>query len=151
MKALVQRVLKASLTVGDKPVSKIGPGLVCYLGVGETDQEKDTVWLARKVAGLRIFEDDEGKMNLSAIQAKGEILVVSQFTLYGSVRKGSRPSFTKAKEPQTANEMYEQFCDELKKHGIYKVAKGVFAADMTIEQTNQGPVTIMIDTEEAKN
>lgn len=150
MKALVQRVSQACLSVDNKIVSKIGPGLVCYLGVGQNDQEKDLVWLARKVAGLRIFADEDGKMNLSAIQAKGEILVVSQFTLYGGVRKGYRPSFTKAKEPEAASKMYNKFCEELKKHGIFKVARGVFAADMTIEQTNQGPVTIMIDTDEAK-
>ena len=150
MKALVQRVEKATLSVDQKIISEIDSGMVCYLGVGEADQEKDIIWLARKVAGLRIFEDKAGKMNLSAIQAEKEILVVSQFTLYGSVRKGYRPSFTRAKAPEVANQMYEQFCDELSKNGIVKVAKGVFAADMTIEQINRGPVTIMIDTQDAK-
>ncbi len=146
MKALVQRVNKASLSVNGVLISEISKGLVCYLGIGKGDTEKDLLWLVKKVSGLRIFSDENGKMNLSIKDLNLEILVVSQFTLYGDVKKGFRPSFIEAELPDVANKMYEQFCSELEKVGIKKVSKGVFGADMLISQENTGPVTIMIDS-----
>ncbi len=150
MRALVQRVNKARLLVEEREVSYIGYGMVCYLGVGRGDDEKQLIWLARKVAGLRIFPDKEGKMNLSAIDIGADILCVSQFTLYGDVRNGYRPGFSQAEKPDVALKMYDDFCNELEKLGVKKVAKGIFAADMTIEQENQGPVTLMLDTDARK-
>lgn len=146
MKALVQRVDKAVLTVDNNLISEISQGLVCYLGIGKGDTEENLKWLARKVAGLRIFADENGKMNLSVLDKSLEILVVSQFTLYGDIRRGFRPSFIEAELPEIANKMYEKFCEELTEIGVKKVAKGVFGADMHINQYNSGPVTIMIDT-----
>lgn len=146
MKALVQRVSRAELSVEGTTVSSISAGLVCYLGVGRGDSESEMKWLARKVAGLRIFPDTEGKMNLAATTIGAEILVVSQFTLFGDIRNGFRPSFISAEAPQPAEKMYEKFCLELEALGVKKVARGIFAADMLIDQVNQGPVTIMIDT-----
>ena len=146
MKALVQRVDKAVLTVDNNLVSEISKGLVCYLGIGKGDTEENLKWLARKVAGLRIFADENGKMNLSVLDKGLDILVVSQFTLYGDIRRGFRPSFIDAELPEIANKMYEKFCAELSEIGVKKVAKGVFGADMHINQYNSGPVTIMIDT-----
>ncbi len=148
MKALVQRVENAALSVDNKLVSEIGKGLVCFLGVGKGDSEADLKWLAKKVAGLRIFEDENGKMNLSAKDQGFDILVVSQFTLYGDIRNGYRPSFINAELPDIANKMYENFCVELSNLGIKKVAKGVFGAHMHIIQHNSGPVTIMLDSKE---
>ncbi len=146
MKALIQRVDKASLSVDNKLISEISKGLVCYLGIGKGDTEENLKWVAKKTAGLRIFQDENGKMNYSALDLGYDILVVSQFTLYGDIRRGYRPSFIDAELPEKANEMYEKFCSELSLIGIKKVAKGVFGADMHIEQSNSGPVTIMIDT-----
>ncbi|PKL40934.1 MAG: D-tyrosyl-tRNA(Tyr) deacylase [Candidatus Riflebacteria bacterium HGW-Riflebacteria-1] len=146
MKAVVQRVKKACLSVDGELISSIETGLVCYLGVGKGDNEKDLAWLARKVAGLRIFPDADSKMNLSLLDCSYEALVVSQFTLYGNVKKGFRPSFIDAEDPERARILYEDFCSELVKAGVSKVAKGVFAADMLIEQENSGPVTIIIDS-----
>lgn len=148
MKALVQRVNKANLKVDDKLISEISKGLVCYLGIGKGDNESDLLWLAKKVAGLRVFPDENGKMNLSAKDLGYDILVVSQFTLFGDVKKGFRPSFINAELPDIANQMYEKFCEELLNLGIKKVSKGVFGADMQIYQENSGPVTIMIDSKE---
>ena len=149
MKAVVQRVRNASLSVDGRQVSTIGEGLVCYLGVGRGDTDQDLSWLTRKVAGLRIFPDSEGKMNLSLLDCGYEILVVSQFTLFGNVRKGFRPSFIEAEEPELAREMYDKFCVEIARTGLKKVARGVFAADMLIEQVNCGPVTILLDSRQA--
>ena len=146
MKALIQRVDQASLTVDNKLISEISKGLVCYLGIGKGDTDENLKWLAKKTAGLRIFPDEMGKMNYSILDKGYEILVVSQFTLYGDIRRGYRPSFTDAELPEKANEMYEQFCSELTSLGVKKVAKGVFGADMHINQSNSGPVTIMLDT-----
>ena len=142
MKTVVQRVNNAKLSVENKLVSEISKGLVCYLGVGKGDTEEDMKWLAKKVAGLRIFSDENGKMNLSVKDLNYEILVVSQFTLYGDVKRGYRPSFIEAELPELANKLYEKFCDELQDLGVKKVAKGIFGADMTIS-----PVTIIIETE----
>lgn len=148
MKALVQRVDKATLKVDDKLISEISKGLVCYLGIGKGDNESDLLWVAKKVAGLRVFPDENGKMNLSSKDLDYDILVVSQFTLFGDVKKGFRPSFINAELPDIANQMYEKFCEELLNLGIKKVSKGVFGADMHIYQENSGPVTIMIDSKE---
>ena len=150
MKALVQRVEKANLKVDNLLISEISKGLVCYLGIGKGDNETDLKWLSKKVAGLRVFPDKQGKMNLSVLDLNLDILVVSQFTLYGNVKKGFRPSFIDAELPDIANKMYEKFCDELVTLGVKKVSKGVFGADMHISQENSGPVTIMIDTKEKK-
>ncbi|MDD2998817.1 MAG: D-tyrosyl-tRNA(Tyr) deacylase [Erysipelotrichia bacterium] len=146
MKAIVQRVRQASLSVDGQLVSEIQNGLVCYLGVGRGDSDKEMLWLARKVAGLRIFSDQDGKMNLSVKDCDYEILVVSQFTLFGDIRNGFRPSFIEAEAPAEAERMYERFCSELESAGIKKVAHGVFGADMQISQLNNGPVTIILDT-----
>jgi D-tyrosyl-tRNA(Tyr) deacylase len=139
------------LKVKGKTISETGFGLVCYLGVARGDTQKDLIWLARKVSGLRIFPDSDGKMNLSALDVGGEILCVSQFTLFGDIRNGYRPGFSAAEEPETARKMYEKFCKQLEENGISKVGNGIFGADMLIEQQNQGPVTIMIDSREKKN
>ncbi|MFZ2957427.1 MAG: D-aminoacyl-tRNA deacylase [Candidatus Ozemobacteraceae bacterium] len=146
MKAVVQRVESCVLSVDGKEISRIGAGLVCYLGVGTGDSETDLVWMVKKVAGLRIFPDEAGKMNLSAIERGFSILVVSQFTLFGDARRGFRPSFTEAEAPEKANILYEKFLSMLKEAGIDNVAGGIFGADMTIAQTNRGPVTILLDS-----
>ncbi len=146
MKAVVQRVNEAALAVDNQPVSCIKAGLVCYLGVGRGDTDKECHWLARKIAGLRIFPDQAGKMNLSVMDCGLEIMVVSQFTLFGDVRNGFRPSFIEAEAPEPAEKMYIKFCEELAKLGVKKVARGVFGGDMLISQANQGPVTIILDS-----
>ncbi|NLM18178.1 MAG: D-tyrosyl-tRNA(Tyr) deacylase [Candidatus Riflebacteria bacterium] len=151
MKTVVQRVSNASLRVDGQLISSISKGLVCYLGVGKGDTEDTVKRMARKVAGLRIFSDNEGKMNLSAKDCSYEIMAVSQFTLYGDVKKGFRPSFIGAEEPEQAKLLYECFCKELESLGIQKVARGIFGADMHIEQNNSGPVTIIIEMPAADN
>ncbi|PKL47281.1 MAG: D-tyrosyl-tRNA(Tyr) deacylase [Candidatus Riflebacteria bacterium HGW-Riflebacteria-2] len=148
MKAVIQRVKSACLSVEGKLVSEIGDGMVCYLGVGKGDTDDDLRWLVKKTAGLRIFPDGEGRMNLSLLDCGFEILVVSQFTLYGNVKKGFRPSFIEAEDPESARLMYERFCSELAATGLKKVATGIFAADMLIEQVNNGPVTIVLDSKQ---
>ena len=150
MKTVVQRVSEAVLSVDGKEVSRIGRGLVCYLGVGQGDEEKDLDWLAKKTARLRIFPDGEGRMNLSAVDEGLAILVVSQFTLYGDIRNGYRPGFSAAEEPAKAQEMYGKFMAKLREYGIPDVAGGVFGADMTIAQCNRGPVTILLDSRDGR-
>jgi len=145
MRAVVQRVAKASVMVNDEIVGKIGRGLLILLGVGEDDSEDDIVWMANKIAGLRIFPDKEEKMNLSAIDLKLDVLVVSQFTLYGTVKKGFRPSFTSSAPPEKGEQYYEKLVKEIEKFGLH-VEKGVFGAMMDVELVNQGPVTILIDS-----
>lgn len=127
-------------------VSAIEEGLVCYLGIAVGDTPKDLEWLAKKVAGLRIFPDSDGKMNLSAASLSLSIMVVPQFTLFGDIRNGYRPSFSGAEAPSVAADIYEQFMKELAKLSVSKVCGGVFGADMTIEQVNRGPVTIILDS-----
>ncbi len=146
MKFVAQRVLRARLSVNGKPVSEIGHGLVVYFGVRAGDGEAEAKKCAAKLAALRIFRDGEGKMNLSVRDVKGEILFVSQFTLYGDARKGNRPSFTEAERPERAEALYRLAAEELEGCGV-PVSLGVFGADMTIEQTNDGPVTIIYETE----
>jgi D-aminoacyl-tRNA deacylase len=146
MRALVQRVNQAEVTVEGKAISSIGTGLLILLGVKEGDSEAEAAYLADKVSGLRIFEDEAGKMNLSVEQVGGEILVVSQFTLYGDCRKGRRPSFTEAAAPEKAEALYLVFAQAMRDRGL-KVATGVFGARMQLTLTNNGPVTLLLDTE----
>lgn len=145
MRAVVQRVSQASVTVEGKVVSTIGPGLLVLLGVGRDDARADLEYLAEKVVGLRVFEDEQGKMNRGLLEAGGELLVVSQFTLFGDVRKGKRPSFTDAMEPERANAMYQEFCGACRGLGA-KVSEGVFRADMKVALINDGPVTLLLDS-----
>ncbi len=147
MKAVIQRVKYASVTVDGELISKIDKGYLVLLGVMDDDTKADAEILARKTATLRVFEDDEGKMNLDVKQIDGEILAVSQFTLCADVKKGNRPSFIRSGEPSRANELYEYYCDELLKNGVKNVCKGVFGADMKVELLNDGPVTILYDSE----
>ncbi|NLO90254.1 MAG: D-tyrosyl-tRNA(Tyr) deacylase [Clostridia bacterium] len=145
MRAVVQRVVKGEVHISGEKTASIGKGLVVLLGVGGDDTEKDVDYLAEKVANLRIFEDDQGKMNLSCCDIGGEVLVVSQFTLYGDYRKGRRPSFTAAAGPQRANYLYEYFVEKLKEFGI-KVETGKFREEMLVEIHNYGPVTMLLDS-----
>ena len=144
MKFVAQRVSQASLTVDAKPVSDIGRGLVVYFGVKTGDTEQQAVKCAEKIAHLRVFEDDAGKMNLSVKDVGGEVLFVSQFTLYGDVRKGNRPSFIEAERPERADKLYLYAADKLREQGI-SVKLGVFGAHMVIDQINDGPVTIIYE------
>ncbi len=143
MKAVVQRVASASVKVDGEIIGSINMGLLVYLGVGKDDIQKDVEFFANKIANLRIFEDENGKMNLSALTLKYDILVVSQFTLYGDVKKGFRPSFQDAAEKDAANSLYELLVEKLKERGL-KVETGVFQAMMEVESINDGPVTILI-------
>lgn len=144
MKFVAQRVASAALCVSGELVSEIGRGLVVYLGVRTGDSEKQAEKAMEKIAALRIFEDEAGKMNLSVRDVKGEVLLVSQFTLYGDARKGNRPSFTEAERPERADALYEHAVAHLRSLGV-PVQTGVFGADMQIEQHNDGPVTIIYE------
>ena len=145
MKAVVQRVKRTSLSVDGKLISEIPFGLTVFLGVKTGDTEKDGAYLAKKIAWLRIFEDENGKMNLSVKDVGGEVLLVSQFTLYGDASHGNRPSFTLAARPEIAEPLYEYTVEQLRSYGV-TVKKGVFGADMQIEQHNDGPVTILLES-----
>lgn len=145
MRAVVQRVRKSSVTVEDKITGQIDKGLMVLIGVEDGDDEKDAVYIADKITGLRIFEDAEGKMNLSVQEIRGEILAVSQFTLLGDARKGRRPSFTKAAQPQQADDLYRKVINSVKEKGLH-VEEGVFRAEMLVEIHNDGPVTILLDS-----
>jgi D-tyrosyl-tRNA(Tyr) deacylase len=147
VRAVLQRVTRAGVTVDAERVAEIGPGLMILLGVGQGDVEQTCRALASKVARLRIFEDDQGRMNRSLLDTGGSALVVSQFTLYGDTRKGLRPSFTRACEPKRAEELYLRFASELGYLGV-PVKTGKFAARMDVDLVNNGPVTILLDTEE---
>jgi D-tyrosyl-tRNA(Tyr) deacylase len=144
MKAVVQRVKKTELRVDGELISEIPFGLTVFLGVTTGDTEKEAAYLAKKIANLRIFEDENGKMNLSVQDVGGEVLLVSQFTLYGDASKGNRPSFTLAARPEIAEPLYEFTVNEVGRYGI-TVKKGVFGADMQISQHNDGPVTILLE------
>ena len=150
MRAVLTRVKYASVTIDGQTVGKIGPGFLILLGVGPEDTEEHARVLAEKALGLRIFEDENGKMNLGLDAVKGQVLVVSQFTLYGNCRKGRRPSFTEAAGPELGNALYERFlsiCEELG----YPPQHGIFGADMKVESLNDGPVTLILDTDQLMN
>ena len=146
MRAVVQRVSKASVTVEGEIISKIGLGLLILLGVENEDAKADIEWLSRKIVNLRIFNDEEGVMNKSLLEINGEAIVVSQFTLHASIKKGNRPSYLKAAKPEIAIPAYENFVERLEIDLGKKVGTGVFGADMKVELLNDGPVTITIDT-----
>ena len=146
MRAVVQRVSRAAVRVDGETVGAIGPGLVVLLGAGREDAEADVGWMARKVLDLRIFRDDAGRMNRSLLDAGGALLAVSQFTLYGDCRKGRRPSFAAALDPEPAEALYEQFVDAVRREGV-EVATGRFGAMMDVELVNDGPVTLLLDSE----
>lgn len=144
MKAVVQRVLKASLECDNKLISEIEQGLVVYFGVASNDDKNKAEFLAKKISNLRIFSDENGKMNLSVKDLGYTVLAVSQFTLLADVSHGNRPSFTNAEAPDIALSLYDYFCDKLSEQGIC-VKKGIFGGDMTINQVNNGPVTIIYE------
>jgi D-tyrosyl-tRNA(Tyr) deacylase len=146
MRAVVQRVSRAKVTVEGKVTGEIGNGLMILVGVGKQDSSAVVTAMAEKVANLRIFEDDAGKMNLSLLDVKGSALVVSQFTLYGDVRGQRRPSFIAAGPPEVAKQLYEEFCEALRKLQI-TVGTGMFQAMMSVELVNEGPVTILVDSD----
>lgn len=147
MRLLIQRVSRASVTVDSRVVSQIGPGFLVLCGFRKGDKPDDIHRLADKCINLRVFEDDKGKMNLSLLDTKGEMLVVSQFTLYANCRKGRRPGFDESMPPGQAEEYYNLLLDELKKSGL-KVDGGIFGAKMSVSLVNDGPVTILLDAEE---
>jgi D-aminoacyl-tRNA deacylase len=146
MRAVVQRVSRARVTVGGDVTGEIGAGLMILLGVGREDTAEVAAGLAEKAASLRIFEDENSKMNLSLLDVKGSALVVSQFTLYGDARGGRRPSFIAAAPPEQAKLLYQEFCGALRKLRVH-VATGMFQAMMSVESVNEGPVTILLDSE----
>ena len=146
MRAAIQRVSKASVKVDGEIISRIGNGLLVLLGVEESDNQEDIEWLSKKIVNLRIFNDENGVMNESVLQQKGEIIVVSQFTLHALVKKGNRPSYINAAKPEIAIPLYEKFVSQQEKDLGKKVGTGVFGADMKVELLNDGPVTILIDT-----
>jgi len=145
MRAVVQRVSRAQVAVNDEIVGKIGPGLLVLLGVGRDDGEADAVYLAEKIAGLRVFEDAQGKMNRSVEDVRGSVLAVSQFTLYGDVRRGKRPSFDAAAPPEKARQLYEFFVEQLRAAGL-RCETGRFQEMMNVELVNEGPMTILLDS-----
>ena len=145
MRAVVQRVTEARVEVAGKPVGAIGAGLLVLLGVARDDTRDDADYLADKIVNLRVFDDDEGKLNRSLSESGGAVLVVSQFTLYGDVRRGRRPSYSDAAEPEKANQLYEYFVERVRSAAV-KVETGIFQAMMKVSLTNDGPVTILLDS-----
>ena len=148
MRAVVQRVSRAKVTVNEWIAGEIGMGLLVLLGVGQADTEADVSYLAEKIAGLRIFEDDDGKMNRSVREVGGSVLAVSQFTLYGDVRRGKRPSFDDAAPPDHARRLYDLFVERIRAAGL-RCETGRFQEVMTVELVNEGPVTILLDSGKA--
>lgn len=146
MRAVIQRVSKASVEVDAKKVGSIEKGLLILLGVTHEDTKEDALWLIRKISRLRIFNDAEGQMNLSLLDIQGEALIVSQFTLYASTKKGNRPSFVQSAKPSQALPLYEFFIKEFEKERSLLIKTGIFGAHMNVEFTNDGPVTLIIDT-----
>ncbi len=146
MRAIIQRVLESSVTIEGKIVSEIGIGLLVLLGIEDGDGTEDIAWLSAKIAKMRIFSDDGGKMNLSVTDTGGEIIVVSQFTLHASTKKGNRPSFLRAAAPAVSEPLYEAFCAAMEAELGKPAGRGIFGADMKISLVNDGPITIFIDT-----
>jgi D-aminoacyl-tRNA deacylase len=145
MRAVIQRVSRARVTINEIIAGDIGFGLLVLLGVGREDTEADAVYLAEKISGLRVFEDENGKMNRSVLEVSGSVLAVSQFTLYGDVRRGKRPSFDDAAQPQKARQLYEFFVEQLRAAGL-RCETGRFQEMMQVELVNEGPVTILLDS-----
>jgi D-tyrosyl-tRNA(Tyr) deacylase len=146
MRAVIQRVSKASVTIDGKIYSQIGEGLLVFLGIEDADTAYDIEWLSTKIVSLRIFNDEQGVMNISAVDHKGEILLVSQFTLHAFTKKGNRPSYIRASKPDVAIPLYEKMIQQLSKDLGQEIKTGIFGADMKVELLNDGPVTIVIDT-----
>ncbi|MDR3117936.1 MAG: D-tyrosyl-tRNA(Tyr) deacylase [Mediterranea sp.] len=146
MRVVIQRTLHASVTINGICKSSIGKGLLILLGIEDADGEDDIDWLCKKIINLRIFDDEHGVMNKSVLETQGEILIISQFTLHASTRKGNRPSYIKAAKPETAIPLYQKFCDKLRAELGKEIGTGEFGADMKVELLNDGPVTICIDT-----
>ncbi|WP_108424308.1 D-aminoacyl-tRNA deacylase [Flagellimonas amoyensis] len=146
MRAVIQRVSRASVTVDGQVVSAIGQGLLVLLGIEDADGKEDTEWLSQKITNLRIFNDEHGVMNRSALDVGGDIIVVSQFTLHAQTKKGNRPSYIKASKPDVAIPIYEAFVQKMEQDLGKKIGTGIFGADMKVELLNDGPVTIVIDT-----
>ena len=146
MRAVLQRVTRASVTIDNKVKSEIGNGLLILLGIEEADGDEDIAWLCRKIANLRIFNDDNGVMNLSLLDVEGDAIVVSQFTLHASTKKGNRPSYIKAAKPDVAIPLYEKFVKRMEAELGKPVGTGEFGADMKVDLLNDGPVTILINT-----
>ena len=146
MRAVIQRVTECSVTIDGNVISRIGKGLLILVGIEDSDREDDIGWLASKIVNMRIFNDENGVMNLSVTDIRGELLIVSQFTLMAQTRKGNRPAYSKASKGDFAKPMHELFCDTIERKCGIRVKKGVFGADMKVELINDGPVTIIIDT-----
>ena len=146
MRAVIQRVTKASVTVDNKITGKVGLGLLVLLGIEDADTSEDITWLSNKIVNLRIFDDDEGVMNKSVLDVGGNILLISQFTLHASTKKGNRPSYIRASKPDIAIPLYEKMIRQVELDMERKIEKGVFGGDMKVELLNDGPVTILIDT-----
>ena len=146
MRTVVQRVRHASVTIDERCVASIGQGMLLLVGFEDADEPNDLEWMAQKVANLRIFDDADGVMNRSVKDVDGELLVVSQFTLYASVKKGNRPSYIRASKPDVAIPLYESFCETMSLQAGREVKTGIFGADMKVSLLNDGPVTIVIDT-----
>ena len=145
MRVVLQRVKSASVAVEDEMISEVGPGLLLFVGVAASDGEAEADWLAEKLAGLRIFNDEEGKMNLSVRDVGGEVLAVSQFTLLADTKKGKRPSFADAAPPEEAEPLFDYLCERLRASGVVSVKTGSFGAMMSVALVNDGPVTIVLE------
>lgn len=146
MRTLIQRVKRASVTIDGELISLIDNGLLVFIGIGEEDNSEDIAWLTKKIANIRLFDDEAGVMNRSVLDIDGEVLAVSQFTLMASTKKGNRPSYIKAAKPDISVPLYEEFCNEMEIVLNKPVKRGVFGADMKVELLNDGPVTIFIDS-----
>ena len=146
MRVLIQRVKRASVTVDGELISEIGKGLLVFVGICDNDGKEDIEWLTKKISNIRLFDDENGVMNLSVQESGGEVLAVSQFTLMASTKKGNRPSYIKAAKPDISVPLYEQFCNEMEIAMNKPIKRGVFGADMKVDLLNDGPVTIFIDS-----
>ena len=151
MRVVIQRVAEASVVVNKDLVSQIKGGFVVLLGIEDADEGDDTIWLAQKIANMRVFADEKGLMNKSICEVKGQILLISQFTLFAQTKKGNRPSFVRAAKPEKAIPLYQLMIQELEKHLGEKIQTGIFGADMKVHLVNDGPVTIIMDTKDRDN